>query len=340
MNIRDLLRAMVEKKASDIHIKVGSPPMFRVNGELQPSTNIPKLDFDTVRKVVYYFLQTEERKKKFEDDKEMDLSHSEPGLARFRVNIFKARGSYGVVVRIVPVEIPSFNELNLPSVMKDIALEPRGLCLVTGTTGSGKSTTLAAMIDYINTHRKCHIVTIEDPIEFLHKDKLSSITQREIGIDTDNFSSALKHVLRQDPDVILIGELRDMETVGAGITAAETGHMVFGTLHTSDCLGTINRIIDFFPPYQQAQIRMQLSFTLKAVISMRLLARIDKAGRIPALEIMRVTANIRELIQQPERIEEINDAIKEGSQYGMESFDQNLLKLYANKIITYEEALS
>ncbi len=339
MNIRDVLRLMVKNKASDIHMKVGSPPLLRINGELQPS-NLPKLDMDTIRKVTYYFLQTEERKQKFEKDKEMDLSHSEPGVARFRVNIFKARGSYGIVVRIVPVEIPSFNDLHLPPILKEIALEPRGLVLVTGTTGSGKSTSLAAMIDYINTHRRCHIVTIEDPIEFLHKDKLSSITQREIGIDTYNFESALKHVLRQDPDVILIGELRDTETVAAGITAAETGHLVFGTLHTSDCVGTVNRIIDFFPPYQQTQVKMQLSFTLKAVVSMRLLSRIDQVGQIPALEIMRVTSNIQELIQQSERVEEINEAIKEGSQYGMVSFDQSLLQLYKDKIVSYDEALS
>ena len=337
--IKDILTMMVEKKASDIHFRVGTSPIFRINGELAPSS-FPKLNAGAIEKVAHEFLsESKEKIDKFRTEKEMDLAYTLDDVGRFRVNIFYSVGNYGIVVRHVPFQIPSFEELNLPTVLKKISLYERGLILVTGTTGSGKSTSLAAMIDYINTHRHRHIVTIEDPIEFIHDNKLSTMTQREVGLDTMNFPNALKHVLRQDPDVILIGEMRDQETVGAAITAAETGHLVFGTLHTLDAVQTINRIIDFFPPHHQAQVRVQLSFTLKAVISMRLLQRIDIKARIPALEIMISNANIKELIQDQKRTHEIVDAIKEGSQYGMVSFDQFLYDLLQEKKISYEEAL-
>ncbi|MCK4666996.1 PilT/PilU family type 4a pilus ATPase [Candidatus Dependentiae bacterium] len=314
MNIRDVLRLMVKNKASDIHMKVGSPPLLRINGELQPS-NLPKLDMDTIRKVTYYFLQTEERKQKFEKDKEMDLSHSEPGVARFRVNIFKARGSYGIVVRIVPVEIPSFSDLHLPPILKEIALEPRGLVLVTGTTGSGKSTSLAAMIDYINTHRRCHIVTIEDPIEFLHKDKLSSITQREIGIDTYNFESALKHVLRQDPDIIMVGEIRDLETADTAINAALTGHLVISTIHTNSAAGAVPRFLAMgVKPFL-------LSPSLNAIVGQRLVRRI--------CEHCKTEDKIED--KKMEEIKEMLSNIPESSREKLSEKELDTLKFYKGK---------
>ncbi|MCK5399206.1 PilT/PilU family type 4a pilus ATPase [bacterium] len=332
-----MLITMVEKKASDLHFRTSKPPIMRINGELVTS-NFPAIPASGMDKIARYFAVTEEKYNKFISDREMDIAFEEPDVARFRINVFFEKGNIGAVIRHVPISIPSFKTLHLPPVLKELASYERGLVLVTGTTGSGKSTTLAAMVDYINHHFKKHIVTIEDPIEFIHNDSLSSITQREIGIDTKNFHNALKYVLRQDPDVILVGEMRDEETVGAAISAAETGHLVFGTLHTLNALQTINRIIDFFPPAHQEQIRVQLAFTLRGVISQRLLSRIDMESRIPALEVMVVNENIKELIQDPHRVGEIQDAMKEGGQYGMQTFDQHLIRLVNEGKISQEAA--
>ncbi len=335
--IKNILITMVEKKASDLHFRTGKPPVMRINGELVTSS-FPAIPASGMDKIARYFAVTEEKYNKFISEREMDIAFEEPDVARFRINVFFEKGNIGAVIRHVPISIPSFKTLHLPPVLKELASYERGLVLVTGTTGSGKSTTLAAMVDYINHHFKKHIVTIEDPIEFIHNDSLSSITQREIGIDTKNFHNALKYVLRQDPDVILVGEMRDEETVGAAISAAETGHLVFGTLHTLNALQTINRIIDFFPPAHQEQIRVQLAFTLRGVISQRLLSRIDMESRIPALEVMVVNENIKELIQDPHRVGEILDAMKEGGQYGMQTFDQHLIRLVNEGKISQEAA--
>ncbi|MCD6578841.1 type IV pilus twitching motility protein PilT [bacterium] len=335
--ILNILQTMVQKKASDLHFRTGKHPIMRINGELVTST-FPLVSKAGMEKIAKYFSQSEKKFNKFVEEKELDIAFEEKGIARFRINLFFEKGNIGCVIRHVPINIPSFKELSLPPVIKDIASNERGLVLVTGTTGSGKSTTLAAMVDYINHHFKKHIVTIEDPIEFLHEDALSVITQREVGIDTKDFHNSLKYALRQDPDVILVGEMRDEETVGAAISAAETGHLVFGTLHTINSLQTINRIIDFFPPAHQEQIRIQLAFTLKAVISMRLLPRIDIESRVPALEIMIVNENIKELMQDKHKIPEIADAMKNGQQYGMQTFDQHLIKLFQKHIISEDTA--
>jgi twitching motility protein PilT len=337
MDLHYLLKQMVAKKASDIHFKVGSPPFVRIDGELQPLTS-DKLTPADMEEVVEKIM-SEGQKKRFKLKKEVDFAYSLPGIGRFRTNVFKQRGYIGVVLRRVTAEPPTVSELGLPPVVEKLASEPRGLILVTGTAGSGKTTTLAAMINHINKTRRCHIVTIEDPIEVLHPDKLGIINQREIGIDTDSYADALRHVVRQDPDVIMIGEMRDDETVRAALTAAEIGNLVLSSLHTIDATETINRIIDFFPPYQQKQIRLQLSSTLKGIISLRLLPRIG-GGRVPAVEIMVTTAFIRECIIKPEDTDKIIEAIEQGDYYGMQSFDQSLLKLYAEGQITLEHAVS
>jgi twitching motility protein PilT len=280
------------------------------------------------------------QQQRFEETREVDLAYGIAGLGRFRVNAFQQRGSIGIVFRVIPFGVKTLESLHLPKVISNIAMEQRGLVLVTGTTGSGKSTTLAAMIEHINANRTCHIMTIEDPIEFLIRDRRSIVNQREIGVDTLSFSSALRAALRQDPDVVLVGEMRDFETIETAITAAETGHLVMSTLHTLDATETINRIISVFPPYQQKQIRLQLSSILKAVISQRLVPRADGKGRVPALEVLISTARVRECIGDKDRTKELNDAIAKGfTTYGMQTFDQSLMQLVKQKLVTYEEAM-
>jgi twitching motility protein PilT len=281
-----------------------------------------------------------QQKQRFKERSEIDLAYSSPGLGRFRVNIFQQRGTIGLVFRVIPTKILTVEELDLPPVVEKLAMEPRGLLLVTGTTGSGKSTTLAAMVDYVNRNRTCNIVTIEDPIEFLHRDRKSIVNQREVGADTESFSVALRSALRQDPDVILVGEMRDFETISTALVAAETGHLVMSTLHTLDAVETINRIIAVFPPYQQKQIRLQLAAVIKGIISMRLVPRSDGAGRVPAVEIMIGTQTVKECIIDPDKTRKIHDVIAAGStQYGMQTFDQSLYSLYQKRLVTYEEAL-
>lgn len=280
------------------------------------------------------------QKEIFKEHSEIDLAHSVPGLGRFRANIFQQRGTVGIILRVIPMRIQTIPELNLPSILEKLAMEPRGMILVTGTTGSGKSTTLAAMIEHINTHRTGHVITIEDPIEFLHRDKKCLVNQREVGIDTSGFAVALRSALRQDPDIILVGEMRDLETISTALVAAETGHLVMSTLHTIDATETVNRIISVFPPYQQKQIRLQLAATLKGVISQRLVPRADGKGRVPAVEVMVTTATVRECVIDPDKTRKIQEVIAAGtSQYGMQTFDQSLMNLYRRGLITYEDAL-
>ncbi|BBB32671.1 twitching motility protein PilT [Thermotomaculum hydrothermale] len=339
MHINDLLKIATQRGASDLHLKVGSYPVLRINGKLTPLTELKKLmQEDTI--AMAFSLMNARQKQKFKENLEIDIAYSVPGLGRFRCNIFQQRGTVGLVLRVIPVKIRTIKELLLPKVIEKICEEQRGLVLCTGTTGSGKSTTLAAMIDFINSTRTEHIITIEDPIEFLHRDKKSIINQREIGVDTRDFANALRGALRQDPDVILVGEMRDYETIETALTAAETGHLVLSTLHTLDATETINRIISVFPPHQQKQIRLQLAQVLKAVISMRLVPRADGKGRVPAVEVMRVTPYIRTLIEDKEKTKLIHDAIERGtSQYGMQTFDQSLYFLYKQGLITLDEAM-
>jgi twitching motility protein PilT len=280
------------------------------------------------------------QRQRFEEFREADLAYGIPGLGRFRVNAFQQRGTIGIVFRVIPFGVKSMDQLHLPKVIEKIAMENRGLILVTGTTGSGKSTTLASMIDYINSNKTCHIMTIEDPIEFLIRDRRSIVNQREIGVDTQSFANALRAALRQDPDVILVGEMRDFETIETALTAAETGHLVMSTLHTLDATETINRIISVFPPYQQKQVRLQLASILKAVISQRLVPRADGRGRVPALEVLVSTARVRECVSDKDRTKELHDAISKGcTTYGMQSFDQSLMSLVKQALVSYEEAL-
>ena len=337
MHIQELLSVMVEKKASDIHIKTGRPPLLRVNGKLQPM-EFQSLTQDMVIDLAKQIL-TERQLANFDMKNEIDTAYNWEGVARFRANIFRQKSTLSMVMRIIPAHIPSLDDLDVPEIFKKIATSERGLILVTGATGSGKSTSLAAMINEINANSAEHIVTIEDPIEFVHPDKMSSVCQREVGLDTETFSSALRYLLRQDPDVILVGEMRDTETVRAAISAAETGHMVFSTLHTMDTVQTLDRILDFFPSEQQAQIRQQLAVALKAVICQRLVLRADGTGRIPAAEVMVVTPVIKAMILE-NRFKNISQYIKDGDQEGMMSFDQCLVKLYRAGKITKEVALT
>jgi twitching motility protein PilT len=339
MHVNDLLKIAVESGASDLHLKVGTFPMMRVRGELIPATDAKRLEHEEMVAMAAAVLPVGQREK-FKEQHEVDLAYSVAGLGRFRCNAFQQRGTIGLVFRIIPRGVASIDSLLLPPVMKQIANEERGLVLVTGTTGSGKTTTLAAMIDEINTSRTAHIVTIEDPIEYLHRDNKSVINQREIGVDTNSFSQALRGALRQDPDVILVGEMRDFDTVQTALQASETGHLVFSTLHTIDATESINRIIGVFPPHQQKQIRIQLASVLRAVISQRLIPRAGDKGRVPAVEILRSTAFIRDCIVDKEKTHNIHGAIAQGtSQYGMQTFDQSIFGLYQQKLITLEEAL-
>lgn len=335
MNIKDLLHLMIEKRASDLHLKEGRPPLLRIDGKLSP-LDMAILSNSDLKEAIY-FLTDEKQRKKFEESNEIDLAYNLEGVARFRANAFRQMGKLEIVLRAIPIKIPTLEELNLPVVLNEIALYPRGLVLVTGATGSGKSTTLAAMINKVNENYNCHIVTIEDPIEFVHSDKKASISQREVGLDTENFATALKYVLRQDPDVILIGEMRDKETVATAISAAETGHMVFSTLHTIDTIQTINRILDFFPKEQQRQIAIQLADALRAVISLRLVSKADGTGRVPAVEVMVVTPTVSGYIEEL-KLGSIKDLIRDGGQFGMQTFDQSLISLYKKGLITLEEA--
>lgn len=339
MDINELLQKAHSLEASDLHIKVGSPPILRIFGELTPLTSEKRVSHDdayVIAQSVMNPVQAEIFKKK----NDLDLAYSVPGLGRFRCNIFMQRGTVGIVFRVIPMTIPSIDELLLPEVIKKICTEQRGLILVTGTTGSGKSTTLAAMIDLINSSRTEHIITIEDPIEYLHRDKKSIINQREIGTDSESFGKALRQSLRQDPDVILVGEMRDFETIQTSLVAAETGHLVLSTLHTIDATETINRIITVFPPYQHKQVRLQLASVLRAIISMRLMPRADGRGRVPAVEVMIATTTIKDLIIDPDKTKLIPDMIEQSAiHYHMQTFDQSLLKLFNAGLITYEEAL-
>jgi twitching motility protein PilT len=339
MNFETLLRAMVAKGASDLHIKVGSFPLIRINGELCPLGEYGKIGKEDSLMMAFSIMNNKQ-KQKFRDTAEVDLGYGLKGSGRFRVNVFQQRGNVSVAVRAIPFNIMTFDDLLLPKVLEKIAREPRGLVLVTGTTGSGKSTTLASMISYINEHLTRHIITIEDPIEFLHLDRLSIVSQREVSVDTMSFANALRSALRQDPDVILVGEMRDLETVETALLAAETGHLVFSTLHTLDALETIHRIISVFPAHQQKQVRLQLAMVLRAVISMRLIRRSDMAGRVPAIEVLVVTEYIKNCVLDPDKTRLIRHAIAAGtSQYGMQTFDQSIYEHYKAGRITYDEAL-
>lgn len=328
---------MVAINASDLHLGAGSPPTFRTNGTL---TNLetPPLKPEMVEEMVFSLLTAEQREQ-FEKAKELDFSYSLPGVSRFRGNILLQRGTLGAVFRAVPARPFTLDELGLPAVLKKLCDKPRGLVLVTGPTGSGKSTTLAAMIDYINENRALHIVTIEDPIEFLHRNKKSLIRQRELGADTNSFGAALKHILRQDPDIILVGEMRDLETISLAVTAAETGHLVFATVHTIGAPATVDRVVDVFPPYQQQQIRMQLSIILEGVISQVLIPRTDSKGRACALEIMTGTLGVRNLIREG-KTHQLTNIIQSSSQHGMQTLDASLKLLYQQGIISHQEAAS
>ena len=339
MHIDDLLAIAVESGASDLHLKVGSYPMMRVNGLLTICSEDKRLDRSDTEAMADTLFSADQREK-FRRAQEVDLAYSVSGLGRFRCNVFQQRGSIALVLRVIPTRVKNIDELGLPPVLKRIAQEERGLVLVTGTTGSGKSTTLAAMIDYVNSSRSSHIMTVEDPIEYLHRDNRSIVSQREVNVDTQSFSHALRSALRQDPDVILVGEMRDHETVETALLAAETGHLVFSTLHTLDATETINRIIAVFPPHQQRQMRIQLASVLKAAIAQRLLPRADGLGRIPAVEVMVATAFIRDCIIDKDRTPQIHGAIASGtSQYGMQTFDQSIFNLYAQGFVTLDEAL-
>jgi twitching motility protein PilT len=339
MDLNQILLEALAQEASDVHIKVGAPPIFRVNGALRAWNKVKAFDSNDVSKMAFG-LMNDWQKERFIKNREVDMGYEVYGLGRFRVNVFQQRGKIRIALRIVPYQIKGLEELHLPTVLRNISLEQRGLILVTGTTGSGKSTTLASMIDVVNANRNCHIITIEDPIEFIHEDKKSIVDQREIGSDTNTFSSALRVALRQDPDVILVGEMRDFETIETALTAAETGHLVMSTLHTLNAAETINRIISVFPPYHQKQVRLQLAGVIRGVVSQRLVPKSDGIGRVPAVEVLVSTARVKECIVEKDKTNEINDAISKGyTTYGMQSFDQSLMLLMKENLITYEEAL-
>lgn len=338
VNLHQLLKALLEKGASDLHVTTGSPPQLRIDGDLIPLRTPPLTPVET--KQLCYSILTDSQKHRFEEDSELDLSFGVKNLARFRANIFLQRGAVSGVFRMIPYKILTFQELGLPPIIADMANKPRGLVLITGPTGSGKSTTLASVIDKINTEKHHHILTIEDPIEFLHPHKRSVVNQREVGADTDSFRKALKYVLRQDPDVILIGEMRDLETIEAALIIAETGHLAFGTLHTNTSISTINRIVDVFPPYQQPQIRANLSFVLEGVMCQQLLPRLGTNGRVLAYEILVPNAAIRNLIRE-DKIHQVYSQMQMGqSKFGMVTMNQCLLSLVQQKLISLEDAMS
>ncbi len=336
--LEELLAKLVAVDGSDLHLKVGSPPVFRIDGQLHLS-NLPKLAPGTTESFANEIMP-ERMVEDFRRTNEADFAIGRTDLGRFRVNVFRQRGSVSLVLRAVSPAMRNFDELGLPPVLAGLAMEPRGLVLVTGPTGSGKTTTLGAVVDYINSNRRVNIITLEDPIEVLHPDKLSIVSQREVGVDTANFGEALRRVLRQDPDVILIGEMRDAETVDAALKAAETGHLVLSTLHTIDATETVNRIIDFFPAYHQQQIRLLLAGSLRGIVSQRLLQRADGKGRIPATEILVNTERVFDRIVDETQTSSLVEVIEDGEFYGMQTFDQNLLRLYEYGLVTYQDALA
>jgi twitching motility protein PilT len=339
MTFKEMIQQMLARNASDIHLRVGLRPTLRIDGRLNPADDQVLMPPD-MEKILAQIL-TETQLQKFHQKREMDLALSISKMGRFRINLYKQRGTIGIAIRQVNTVIPTLEELNLPSVAKDIAGARHGLIIVTGTTGSGKSTTMASMIEFINGSRAENILTVEDPIEYIYRDKKSIISQREVGGDTDSFATALRHAFRQDPDIVLIGEIRDADTMGTALTAADTGHLVLTTLHTMNAVETISRIISFFPPHQHQQIRLLLAGTLKAVFCQKLLPRVDGPGRVPAVEIMVSTASIRECIVDQMRTPQIIELIESGTvQYGMQSFDQSLMKLFRSGLISYEDALA
>ncbi len=340
MHINELLTIVCEQGASDLHLKVGNHPIARIRGKLTPMPQFKRLVQEDTIAMAFAIMASDKQKGKFKENFDIDIAYSVPSLGRFRCNIFNQRGTVGLVLRVIPRKIYSIDDLMLPKVLKTICKEQRGLVLVTGTTGSGKSTTLAAMIDLINSTRTEHILTIEDPIEYLHRDNLSIVNQREVEADCKSFSSALRAALRQDPDVILVGEMRDLETIETALHAAETGHLVFSTLHTLDATETINRVISVFPPHHQKQIRLQLASVLRGVISQRLVPRADGHGRVPAVEVMVATESVRACIEDKDKTKLLKDVIASGTaQYGMQTFDQSLYFLLGQGLISEDEAL-
>jgi twitching motility protein PilT len=338
LNFKAVLQRMVQQNASDLHLKVGRPPVLRINGDLS-NVDVPPLRPEDLKALTEQ-LMTAKQVREFAEHKEADFAIGVPGIGRFRINAYQQRGTIAYALRAVPYQVRTVAELHLPPVVSEIALRPRGLVLVTGITGSGKSTALAAMVQHINEQRHANIITIEDPIEFLHRDINCSISQREVGTDTASFAQALRRVLRQDPDVILLGEIRDLETLEVALKAADTGHLVLSTLHTTDATQTISRVISFYAPHQQNEVRFLLSSALAAVISLRLVPRSDRPGRVPACEILVNTAAVRDQIRDMNKSLNIPDLIKEGSvQYGMQSFDQSLMQFFSRGMISYESAL-
>jgi len=332
-----LLEELVRKEGSDLHLRAGEPPIFRLHGELE-RTGYPVLERETVAELIYGMMNHGQREKLAAGD-EVDLGYEVPGLARFRVNSYWERGWVSAALRLVPLRVPTIEELGLPPILKDIAMLPRGLVLVTGPTGSGKSTTLAALVDRINEQRAVHVITVEDPIEYSHRDALASVSQREVGVDSQSFALALRHVMRQNPDIILVGEMRDLETIQLTITAAELGHLVLSTVHTTDAAQTVDRIIDVFEPGRQQQIRTQLALTLQAVLSQTLVPRVDRPGRVAAFEIMVATPAVRNIIRE-RRTHQLYGVIEAGSEHGMQLLDVHLVELCRRGVIAYEQALA
>jgi twitching motility protein PilT len=338
-DIKELLKAAIDRGASDLHLKVGSPPVLRIHGRLVATDSAERITYEEGMKLGLSVM-TPGQREAFKKKNDLDFAYSVPGLGRFRCNVFVQRGAIGVVFRLIPMKVPTIAELNLPSILSDVSLSGRGLILVTGTTGSGKTTTLASMIDHVNANRTVNIVTIEDPIEYLHRDKRGIVNQREVGTDTLSFSVALRAALRQDPDVILVGEMRDLETMEIAMSAAETGHLVMSTLHTLDAAETVNRIISSFPPHQHNQIRTQLASILRGIISLRLMPRADGKGRVPAVEVLVATSLIRECITDPAKTPLMRDYIAQGKlHYGMQTFDQSILEHLKGGVVAYEVAL-
>ena len=339
MVIDEFLKIAIERDASDLHVKAGNHPMIRIHGTLTPLTGFPRLTAADTEELANQMMSDYQRRL-LSQDFDIDLAYSLPGFGRFRGNIYHQRGSLAIALRIIPLDVKNIRQLLLPEVLEKIAFAQRGLVLVTGTTGSGKTTTLAAMLDYINTYRRENIITIEDPIEYLHKDKKSTISQREVGMDVTSFSRGLRACLREDPDVILVGEMRDLDTIDTALLAAETGHLVFSTLHTLDAPESVNRVVSVFQPHHQRQIRLQLASILKAIISMRLIPRMDGQGRVPAVEVMISTPYIQECVADKERTGLIRDAVSQGvSQYGMQTFDQSIYQLYRDGYISFEQGM-
>ena len=337
VTMSELFLLMHEKGASDLHLTAGAPPMLRLDGELAP-TPFERLTADACQSLIFS-LMTDSQRQRFEATNELDFAFGIKGLGRLRMNVYRQRGVVGTAIRSIPTRYKTFEELNLPPVVYEIMKLSKGLILVTGPTGSGKSTTLASMIDYLNEHKNYHIVTIEDPIEYVHTHKKSLVNQREVGADTETFGTALRHILRQDPNVILVGEMRDLETIAAALNIAETGHLVFATLHTTDAAQSVNRIIDVFPPHQQEQIRVQLSFVLQAVFAQQLVVDASGSGRVLACEALLITSAVRNLIRE-QKVEQITMAMQTGGKYGMVTMNQALAELYRRQKITYQEALT